>query len=171
MRHGPDNVIWGAIGMPVAAAQTRGSRQGAEVSFCPGLQGMGVLGGPMKGHGQKMSRKANVLIANLLSESTYAAAARKTGISEMTLYRWLARDDFQEAYREAKRRVVDVAISRLCQLTAEAVAALERNLTATRSGDQIRSALGILENVRALMGEDVEDRLARLEEHWGKEGK
>jgi hypothetical protein len=125
----------------------------------------------VQGHGQKYGRKAGALIAALLGEPTYADAARRVGINEATLYRWLARPDFQAAYRAARRRVVEVAVSRLCQLTTQAVATLERNLTCGKAPAEIRAALGVLDNVRALLeGEELEARIAALEERLAAEG-
>jgi hypothetical protein len=42
----------------------------------------------MTGHGDK-SRKAGALIAALPSEPSYAAAAAKVGLAEVTVRRWL----------------------------------------------------------------------------------
>ncbi len=118
----------------------------------------------MQGHGEKMTRKAEALIAALLTESTYGDAARKVGVNEATVYRWLARPEFQAAYRAARRRIVDVAVSRLSQLTSKAVGTLERNLTCGNPGAEIRSALGVLDHVGKLLGgEGLEEAVARLE--------
>ncbi len=48
----------------------------------------------LRGHGQKLMAKQEALIAALLTERTYSAAATKAGISEATLYRWLNRPAF-----------------------------------------------------------------------------
>jgi hypothetical protein len=115
------------------------------------------------GHGQKVTRKMEQLIANLLTEPTYALAAEKTGISEPTLYRWLRLPAFQRAYRDARRRVVDVAVSRLCGLTEKAVAALEKNLKCGVPGAEIRAAVAVLDNVKALLlGEQFEEQVAKM---------
>lgn len=119
----------------------------------------------MNGHGQKLTRKQEAVISALLSEPTHADAARKANIGESTLYRWLARDEFQAAYRDARRQIVDHAVSRLCGLTDQAVSALERNLTCGKAPAEIRAALGILDHVRAFLGgEELEQIIAALEE-------
>ena len=64
----------------------------------------------MKGHGEKLSRKQEQAIANLLVAPTIATAAQQTGIGEPTLYRWLKDENFQTAYRTARRQVVQHAI-------------------------------------------------------------
>jgi hypothetical protein len=82
-----------------------------------------------KGHGEKLTRKAEQAIAALLEHPTMAEAARSCGVSERSLWRWLQRDDFQKRYREAQRAVVDSAITKLQAATLRAVETLERNLT------------------------------------------
>jgi len=52
-----------------------------------GAAALGSRGKQMAGHGQKITRKQEALIAALLTESTYAAAAVKAGIGQTTLYR------------------------------------------------------------------------------------
>lgn len=51
----------------------------------------------MSGHGEKLSRKQEALVAALLIEPTHAAAALKAGISEATLHRWLRLPGFRTA--------------------------------------------------------------------------
>jgi len=82
-----------------------------------------------KGHGEKLTRKAEQAIAALLEHPTMAEAAKASGVSERSLWRWLQRDDFQKRYREAQRAVVDSAITRLQAATVKAVETLERNLS------------------------------------------
>ena len=55
----------------------------------------------------KMNRKAEALIAALLTERTQALAAVKAGISEATAQRWLRDPRFQSAYRLARRSIVE----------------------------------------------------------------
>ena len=81
-----------------------------------------------KGHGEKLTRKAEQAIAALLEHPTMAEAAKACGVSERSLWRWLQRDDFQKRYRAAQRAVVDSAITKLQAATVRAVETLERNL-------------------------------------------
>jgi hypothetical protein len=94
----------------------------------------------MKGHGQKLNRKQEALIAALLTEPTHAGAAAKAGVCEATLHRWLRLSEFQAAYRQARRGIVEAAIGRLKQTTGKAVEALDRNLTCGQAGNEIRAA-------------------------------
>src|SRR5262249_27241768 len=100
----------------------------------------------------------------LLTEPTHAAAATKAGVSEATLHRWLRLPEFQAAYRQARRSIVETAIGRLQQATGKAVEALERNLACQHPGSEIRAALGILDHaVKAVELLDVIERVEELE--------
>jgi hypothetical protein len=74
-------------------------------------------------HGGKRPRREDAALAALLAEPTIEAAAATAGISKSTLLRWLAEPDFRTRYRDARRQVVEHAVSGLQQATGEAVAA------------------------------------------------
>jgi hypothetical protein len=76
----------------------------------------------MRGHGEKSTRKQEVGIANLLTAPTIADAADAASICEPLLWRCLQRDDFQTAYRQAKRGAVSQAVAFLWRAAGEAVA-------------------------------------------------
>jgi hypothetical protein len=79
----------------------------------------------MKGHGEKLSRKKERAVKALLENDTHAEAARATGIGEATLWRWMQEPDFKEAFRNAKRRVLNQAITNLQKATSKAIKAVE----------------------------------------------
>jgi hypothetical protein len=112
----------------------------------------------MKGHGQKLSRKQEALIAALLSEGTHAAAASKAGLSEATLYRWLRLPAFRAAYRQARRELVECAVGRIQAATGRAVDTL---LSVAKDGqkesDRVRDAVALLDH--ALRGTEQGDAL------------
>jgi hypothetical protein len=116
----------------------------------------------MKGHGQKLTRTQEAVIAALLTEPTHAAAAAQAGVSEATLHRWLHLPQFQSAYRQARRAVVEVAIGHLQQVTVEAVEALQRNISCGHPPSEIRAALGILHH--AVQGIELVDLAEQVEE-------
>ena len=60
----------------------------------------------MTGHGEKLSRKAELFIVALLTQPTVTAAAQTIGVSEATARRWLQREEFQERYREARQEAL-----------------------------------------------------------------
>ena len=109
------------------------------------------------GHGEKMTRKKEQAIAALLSEGSVQAAAVKAAVSHSTLKRWLKEPGFQDAYRQARRQVVDSAVSLLTRIANGAVAALARNLSCGNAGVEVRSAQVVLDHVLALRGDDLEE--------------
>lgn len=118
----------------------------------------------MKGHGEKLTRKQEQAVAALLAEPTLAAAAVRCGVGQTTLWRWLQDQAFNEAYRSARRTVVDGTIATLQQAAGEAVACLRRNLNCGRPGVEVRAATTILEQVLGTADRaDLEARLRRLE--------
>ena len=119
----------------------------------------------MTGHGAKADRKREQAILALLAHPTIPEAARACGVSDKTLWRWLQDEEFRRSYREARRQVLEGAISNLQQATGEAAAALRRNLSCGVPSVEVRSALGIIE--QAIKGAellDLAERIATLEE-------
>jgi hypothetical protein len=129
----------------------------------------------MPGHGERPEHTRDLAILALLEQPTQARAAEAAGIGLTTLKAWLAEPEFQAAYRQARRQLVEVALGRLQQAMGEAVEALRRNLTAGKAGDQVRAALGILEHAtRAVQTADllalVEDLKRQVEARQREHG-
>jgi hypothetical protein len=101
----------------------------------------------MKGHGQKLTGKQEALIAALLTEPTHAAAATKAGVSEATLHRWLRLPEFQAAYRQARRELVEGAVARIQAATGQAVDTLLTVATkGAKDSDRVRAAIALLDH-------------------------
>jgi hypothetical protein len=99
----------------------------------------------MRGHGQKLIRKREALIAALLTEPTHAAAAAKAGVSEASLHRWLRLPHFQAVYRQARRKLVEAALGRIQAASGQAVdtlLAVARD--GKKDGDRVRAAVALL---------------------------
>lgn len=99
----------------------------------------------MSGHGEKLDRKQEALIAALLTEPTHAAAAAKAGVSVATVGRWMRMPVFLAAYRLARRELVEGAIGRIQGAAGEAVdtlLAVARN--GKKDGDRVRAAVALL---------------------------
>jgi len=114
-----------------------------------------------------LTRKQERVIGILLSEPTLAAASKKAGVSELTLYRWMKQPDFLTAYRAACRCVVDAAISSLQAACAEAVNTLRDIMLdgEAPASSRVTAAKAVLETaLRALELQDLEDRITALEE-------
>jgi hypothetical protein len=120
----------------------------------------------MKTHGEKLSRKQELAIAALLTCSAITDAAHQCGIGAVTLHRWLKEATFQTAYREARRQVVQQAITQVQQASGEAVETLRKVMQApdTPASAKVSAAKTILETaVKAVELEDLEARIAALE--------
>ena len=120
----------------------------------------------MKGHGTKYPLKREQAIAGLLTQPSIAEAAKTAGLSEATLWRWLKDEQFSKSYREAKRQVVEQAVSRLQQLSGEAANTLGQVMASpfARANTRLAAARVVLEKaMKALEMEDLASRVARLE--------
>lgn len=123
----------------------------------------------MASSSQKRARKQDQAIAALLEEPTISKAAKKAGVGERTLLRWLKLDDFQLAYRIARRALVSQAIAHLQQTTGEAVETLrlvmkDKRAPASAKVAAARIALDLA--FKAIETEDVEQRLTALEQRF-----
>jgi len=92
---------------PKPETESVGQPAAALAEAARGAAALGSRWKQMEGHGQKLTSKQEALIAALLTEPTYAAAAAKAGVGETTLYRWLQLPPFRTAYRQARRELVE----------------------------------------------------------------
>lgn len=120
----------------------------------------------MSGHGEKQEQKQERAISALLQAESIREAAKVAGIAEATLHRWLKDENFQTAYRTAKREVVNHTICRLQRASGKAVETLEAVMKGADNPatSRVSAAKIILE--MALKGVEVEDlerRIADLE--------
>ena len=119
----------------------------------------------MKGHGEKLTRKQEEAIMALLSESTLASAAERIRVSDVTLGRWLKRPEFDAAYKDARRQVMEKAVAQLQNSTWAASTTLVRLLGAGSDSVRLRAAMAILDQAnKGLEMLDFEERLAALEQ-------
>jgi phage terminase small subunit len=113
-----------------------------------------------------LTRRQEAFIAALLSCPTIAHAARTAGIAEVTAGRWLKDATFQEAYRDARRAVVQHAITQVQQATGEAVETLRSVMQDSESpaSARVSAAKTILETaLKGIEIDDLEARMAALE--------
>ncbi|HNX29716.1 MAG TPA: hypothetical protein PKN87_09980 [Syntrophomonadaceae bacterium] len=119
------------------------------------------------GHGEKASRKQDILICALLSEPTIELAAKKAGIGSTTAYRWMQDSEFLEEYQEARRLAVANAIGQLHQTSSEAVATLRKVMLDNDSppASRVSAAKTILDlSLKAVELEDLAGRINRIEQ-------
>jgi hypothetical protein len=120
----------------------------------------------MIGHGEKLSRKQDQVITALVTCASITEAAAQCGLADVTLRRWLKQEPFQAAYREARRAVVQQAITQVQRATGEAVETLRRVMQDAEASASARvsAAKTILETaVKAVEVEDLEARITALE--------
>lgn len=120
----------------------------------------------MAGHGEKLSRNQELAIAALLSNPSIPGAASAAGISERSLYRWLADDGFQKDYKKARRKVVQQAITQIQASISAAVQTLKeimKNPEAPASS-RVSAAKTLIEmGLKATEFEQLEERIEELE--------
>jgi phage terminase small subunit len=116
---------------------------------------------------QELTSRQRKAIAALLSCRTVAQAAQLSGVSERTLYRWLADDTFRAAVLSAEGETINQATRRLLGLQQAAIDTLGGILQddSAPAGVRVRAAESVLDLLLRLRDlRDVEDRLARLEQ-------
>lgn len=112
-----------------------------------------------------LSVKQEKLIAFLLTERTIEHACQQAEIAVVTYWRWMQEKEFIAAYRRARRDLIEGTVSRLQNISAAAIDALERNLTCENPASEIRAATIILEQAaKGVELLDLESRIEELEE-------
>jgi hypothetical protein len=115
-----------------------------------------------RGLGAKLSRRQESAIVALLSQPSIRRAAEKAGVSDRRLRSWLKDDPvFQAAYRDARQKMLEHALSRLQATTGAAVTVLRRLLRTSDEKVALSAAVGVID--RAMKGAETLDVLTRLE--------
>ncbi len=119
-----------------------------------------------------MPKKTNtekVLIA-LLETSSIREAAKKSGIGEATIYRYLQDKEFLADYRTARRQTVESAIAQMQNSASEAVQRLKELQYCENPAVAARCAQIIFENsVKGMETIDILERLEILEDAHKKQ--
>ena len=116
------------------------------------------------GHGDKEARTRERAIAALLTSARLEDAARGCGVSKSTLCRWLQEPAFQDAFRAARRQVLEAAVSSLQGAAGAAVEALSRNLRCRKPSIEVQAARAVLDHaMRRVEFFELEDRVRQLE--------
>jgi hypothetical protein len=121
----------------------------------------------MEGHGARLNRKMESVIAALLTQRNQEEAERAVDISPATLLRWLKLPEFQKAYREARRAAHDQSIARLQQGTSAAVSTLLKVMVdpTTLASTKVRAADSVLDHsAKSIELEDIDARVADSKE-------
>ena len=110
-------------------------------------------------------RQERALLALIENDgSSLALVAKKSGISESSLYRYLKDESFLARWRELRAQAVEQAVSNLQSLAGEAVETLRRNLSSGHAPSEVRTAVSILrQSLEAVDLFDLAQRITRLE--------
>ncbi len=109
----------------------------------------------------------------LLSSPTIKHAAHIANVGEATIFRWLKLPEFETAYREARKEVLNQATARLQNITSEAVDTLQKlmNDDETPPVNRISAAKIILDlSYKSFEIDELTNRLIRLENEVKKGG-
>jgi hypothetical protein len=115
---------------------------------------------------EKDGRRMDQAIMALMQHSTLEKAAATLDISDVTLWRWMKKEEFQEAYRKARREAFSQCVARLQNAASAAVSTLLRVMTDkdAPAASRVRAASCVLDNaLKGMELEDIEARLQKLE--------
>jgi transposase-like protein len=114
--------------------------------------------------GRQRKQAAGVAALALATGKTVREAARKAGIGETTLYKWLRKPAFKARVTELRERMVAEAVGKLSRGMAGAAATLERLLKSKDERVKLAAAKAILDSaVKVRDQADLADRLAAVE--------
>jgi DNA-binding MurR/RpiR family transcriptional regulator len=113
------------------------------------------------------TRRVDQLVLALLQHPTIEKAAESVGINPATAWRWMQDLAFQERYREARRQAFGQSVARLQHASGAAVTTLLKIMLDLKAPthSRVRAAETVIaQTLRAIEMEDIEARLARLEQ-------
>jgi len=122
------------------------------------------------GHGEKQSRLREIAISALLTEPTIPEAAKKAGVHERTLYRWLQDEEFKNEYNKAKRQLVDQALNYMQAITGTAIRKLNEIIEAddTPPNVKVSAIKTLLDNVVKIREvEELEKEIEEIRQQLG----
>lgn len=121
----------------------------------------------MAGHGEKYPRLKDKAICALLACDTVPEAAKRIGVGERTLWRWMKKEDFKEAFADARKELVRHAIARVQSVLGEAIEVLRAVMSDSDApaSARVSAAKCVIETaLKATEIEELEERVAKLEE-------
>jgi hypothetical protein len=88
---------------------------------------------------------SELALVALLNTSNVAEAAKGSGISQRSLFRFLADEGFARRLREARARAMEQAIADLQTTATDAVSCLRRNLECGQPSVEVRAAATLMD--------------------------
>jgi AcrR family transcriptional regulator len=117
----------------------------------------------------KETNKEKILVS-LIGTSSIREAAKKSGIGEATIYRYLQDKKFLSEYRNARRQMVETAIAQMQNAASEAVERLKELQYCENPAVAARCAQIIFENsIKGMETTDILERLEILEDEHKKQ--
>ncbi|MGE5815287.1 MAG: hypothetical protein ACM36C_12425 [Acidobacteriota bacterium] len=132
-------------------------------TICPQMSADVRRNGTAQGHGVKRDAVRERAVLALLSEKTLARVARRCGVNEKTLRRWMAEDVYKLELAHAQRAVFQAGMTRVQALAAHAIGTLEMLLGPTVPPSVRLGAARTVAEL-ALHQHDVDTIIRRLEE-------
>ena len=120
--------------------------------------------------GAKLNRSQERAIAALLTSPSVAEAARAAGVSQRSLFGWMKRPEFNRQYREARRQVIEHAVTLLQQATTKAAETLNRSMSCGHHATELRAAIAVMELSLKGIGRELTDADAEAEEADAADG-
>jgi hypothetical protein len=120
-----------------------------------------------------LTAKQSRAIGFLLTCRTAGDAAKKSGVTERTIFTWMQQDNFRAALNNASRETIDNASRRLMQGQGEALDALSALIKKGRNESVRRAAAVDWLNITLKYKDinDIEERLTALEERINNDKK
>jgi len=105
-------------------------------------------------------------LLSLLQADSIREASRQARISEAQIYRYLKEKPFIEAYRQARRKSLEVAIRKLETLASQAIETLREVMQSQDStpSQRIYASKTILDLAFKIRENDIIERIEQLEE-------
>jgi hypothetical protein len=119
-----------------------------------------------------LTPKQRAALDALMTEPSVLAAAEQAGCSDRSIRRWLRQPAFQHELQRRQDELWSATKRRLTGYSLDAAATLHAIATAEQSADgaRVSAAAKLLELARGLVADDLDARVARLEEALNKEG-
>ncbi len=112
-----------------------------------------------------LTQTKQLALVALLSAHSVAAAARRSGVSERSIHRWLRQDkQFQTKLRRLRQRALDQASLHMQQVASDAVTVMDELIHSDRAIESGRAALIRTALDFAYRSGTLADRIAGLEE-------
>lgn len=121
----------------------------------------------MAENGVKLSANQVKAIAALLATSSIGKAAKRCGLGERTLHRYLANEDFRRELRARQDETVAATVAALSGLSGKATETLDDVMGSKEATEsvRVRAAQVILQERRkASELDDLSERVSKLEE-------